>query len=475
MSQEDRLTGLVGFSGMKVPVKAATTAAITLSGEQTIDGIACVSDDRVLVKDQASGVNNGIYVVDSGDWERAPDADGPFDFVFGSLVPVASGTTNGSGIFRLTTTGTITPGTSSLAFSAMGLLSAPVPIASGGTGATTVPTAQANLLLGTQSTVASSATPDIWTGTGTQIDLTGSTGPITGFAAAPRAGISRVLVCASTPTLNHGANLLLPGSANYTATAGDVIYVYALTTTQFRLAIFKADGTAVVGRTFPAGIGPLPYAGTVAPTGFLLFGSDFSRTTYADLFAVVGTTYGEGDGVTTFGLRIPGRVVVAAGTGTTVEAVTASSGNGFTVTSNNTKWITGMTVVVSNLTGFGGTVAATTYYAVRVSATNVRLASTLALAQAGSPDITITGTGTATLTTTFTARANGEMGGEEGHAMSSTELLAHVHGGVPQNAANSANGAGTYGGANGNSSSTGGNAAANIMQPFIAVNQIISY
>lgn len=257
MSQEDRLTGLVGYSGMKVPVIAATTAAITLSGEQTIDGIACVTDDRVLVKDQASAVNNGIYVVDTGSWSRAPDADGPFDFVFGTLIPVASGSVNGGAVFRLTTTGEITPGTSSLSFSTMGLLATPVPIASGGTGASTVPTAQANLLIGTQSTVASSATPDIWTGTGTQIDFTGSTGPVTGFAAAPRAGIWRVLVCASTPSFTHGANLLLPGSANYTAAAGDIIVVYALSTTQFRLNIFKADGTAVV---VAASTIPLPTA-----------------------------------------------------------------------------------------------------------------------------------------------------------------------------------------------------------------------
>ena len=145
MSQEDRLTGLVGFSGMKVPVKAATTAAITLSGEQTIDGIACVSDDRVLVKDQASAVNNGIYVVDTGDWTRSPDADGAYDFVAGTLVPVFSGSVNGGAVFRLTTSGTITPGTSSLSFSSMGLLSTPVAVASGGTGAATAIAGLANL------------------------------------------------------------------------------------------------------------------------------------------------------------------------------------------------------------------------------------------------------------------------------------------------------------------------------------------
>jgi microcystin-dependent protein len=53
-----------------------------------------------------------------------------------------------------------------------------------------------------------------------------------------------------------------------------------------------------------------PFAGSTAPTSFLLcFGQAVSRTTYADLFATVGTTYGAGDGSTTFNLPdLRGRV-----------------------------------------------------------------------------------------------------------------------------------------------------------------------
>ena len=53
------------------------------------------------------------------------------------------------------------------------------------------------------------------------------------------------------------------------------------------------------------------FAGTVAPAGYiLLYGQTISRTTYADLFAVIGTTYGVGDGSTTFTLPdARGRVV----------------------------------------------------------------------------------------------------------------------------------------------------------------------
>lgn len=57
----------------KASVKAATTANITLSGTQTIDGIALIAGDRVLVKNQSDPSKNGIWVVAAGAWARATD------------------------------------------------------------------------------------------------------------------------------------------------------------------------------------------------------------------------------------------------------------------------------------------------------------------------------------------------------------------------------------------------------------------
>lgn len=61
----------------------------------------------------------------------------------------------------------------------------------------------------------------------------------------------------------------------------------------------------------PAGI-VMPFAGSTAPQGYLLCdGSAVSRTDYADLFAAIGTTYGSGDGSTTFNVPdLSGRVVL---------------------------------------------------------------------------------------------------------------------------------------------------------------------
>ena len=112
----DRINGARSSLAIKAPCIAATTANITLSGEQTIDGIACVTDDRVLVKDQTTTTANGIYVVDSGAWSRAPDFDGNEDITKGTITLVVSGTTNSNTYWRVTTTGDITIGSSNITF-----------------------------------------------------------------------------------------------------------------------------------------------------------------------------------------------------------------------------------------------------------------------------------------------------------------------------------------------------------------------
>lgn len=76
----------------KAPVVAATTGNITLSGTQTIDGVALIAGNRALVKNQTSNVDNGIYVVAAGAWARSGDADAWGELVSG-YVFVEQGTT----------------------------------------------------------------------------------------------------------------------------------------------------------------------------------------------------------------------------------------------------------------------------------------------------------------------------------------------------------------------------------------------
>lgn len=112
----DRLSGVNGGVATKKPVRVATTANITLSGEQTIDGVLTSSSD-VLVKDQSTSSQNGIYTTSSGAWTRREDADGVRDLVRGSLVFVNDGTVNSGTYWSLeASSDPIVPGTTSITF-----------------------------------------------------------------------------------------------------------------------------------------------------------------------------------------------------------------------------------------------------------------------------------------------------------------------------------------------------------------------
>jgi hypothetical protein len=111
---DNSITGL----DMKQSVRAATTANITLSGIQTVDGVSLVAGDRVLVKDQTAGAENGIYVVAAGAWARSADADGvpSNEVTAGMYTFVEEGTANGNTGWSLITANPITVGTTPLSF-----------------------------------------------------------------------------------------------------------------------------------------------------------------------------------------------------------------------------------------------------------------------------------------------------------------------------------------------------------------------
>jgi hypothetical protein len=85
----------------KASVVVATTANITLSGAQTIDGISVIAGDRVLVKDQSTASANGIYLCATGSWTRTTDADTYAELV-AAFTFVEKGTTNADSGFICT-------------------------------------------------------------------------------------------------------------------------------------------------------------------------------------------------------------------------------------------------------------------------------------------------------------------------------------------------------------------------------------
>ena len=103
----------------KDSVRVASTATVNISSAPAaIDGVTLSSDDRVLLKNQSTGSQNGIYVFNgSGSaMTRATDADADVEVTAGMFVFVEEGTTNADNGYVLTTDGTITVGSTSLTF-----------------------------------------------------------------------------------------------------------------------------------------------------------------------------------------------------------------------------------------------------------------------------------------------------------------------------------------------------------------------
>ena len=101
---------------VKDSVKATTTANITLSGTQTVDGVSLSADDRVLVKNQSTATQNGLYLVKSGGWVRTDDMASGANAA-GAFVFVEQGTLNAENGFTCTSnTGSAVVGTNNLTF-----------------------------------------------------------------------------------------------------------------------------------------------------------------------------------------------------------------------------------------------------------------------------------------------------------------------------------------------------------------------
>lgn len=107
----------------KQSVRAASTANVTIAGPGTsIDGVTLANGDRVLLKNQTTGSENGIYEFNgsAAAMTRAPDADVNAEVTSGMSMLVTEGTANGDKQWVLTTNDPIVVGTTSLTFAQLG-------------------------------------------------------------------------------------------------------------------------------------------------------------------------------------------------------------------------------------------------------------------------------------------------------------------------------------------------------------------
>jgi microcystin-dependent protein len=162
-----------------------------------------------------------------------------------------------------------------------------------------------------------------------------------------------------------------------TATTAELNYVDGVTS-NIQTQIDNVTSTAM-----PTGA-LVPYAGTSAPSGFLLcYGQEVSRTTYASLFSAIGTTYGTGDGSTTFNLPdLRGRAVAGQDDmgGSSANRLTGQSGGVNGDTLGGTGGNETHTLTEAELAAHTHTVNSVTVYGISGTGSNGQSASGLSFA-----------------------------------------------------------------------------------------------
>ena len=114
---DSQLQGLDVKNSVRVATTANGTLATAFANGQTVDGISLATGDRILLKDQSTGSENGIYTVNaSGAPTRATDFDENSEVTGGTFFFVEEGTVNADNGFVMTNDGTVTVGTTALVF-----------------------------------------------------------------------------------------------------------------------------------------------------------------------------------------------------------------------------------------------------------------------------------------------------------------------------------------------------------------------
>lgn len=351
---------------IKASVRVATTGPITLSGTQTIDGVAVIAGDRVLVKDQTTASQNGIYAVAAGSWSRATDADSDAEVTAGLFTFVEEGTANADSGWVLTTNAPVTLGTTSLTFTQF-------------SGAGQI-TAGAGL-----------------TKNGNTLDVV--------TASAQRIVVNADSIDLATTGVSAGTytSVTVDTYGRVTAGSNPVVVTSGKTlTVNNTLTVSGTDGSSVAFGT----------GGTVAYTGNKL--NAFAATTSAELAAVISDETGSGALVFANSPSFTTPALGAA-TATSINRValtqpatgsTLTVADGKTLTASNTLTLTG-TDGASVAFGAGGTVAYTSNnLSVFAATTSSQLAGIISdetgsgsLVFATSPTLTTPNIGAATATT----------------------------------------------------------------------------
>lgn len=322
--------GLSGLNTWKGSVRSASTGNLTLSGEQTVDGVALVADDTILVKNQTTASENGLYTVQQSTWYRSDDLVEGSDAA-GVAVFVNEGTSNADSIWVCTDdTGSATVGTDNLTF-------ATITTVIGAAGSDT------QVQFNSSGALAGDAGLIFNSGTGTLTATTLSDG----IASLNSGNLINLGVLTASGTVTGGT--LTDGALSSTAgtVTGGVAATFSGAVTGGTLtdgALSSTGGTVTggVAATFSGAVtGGTLTDGTLSSTAGAVTGVDTIVIDKANITQATDIT----TGVT---------INSSAGTITTVTAtVAALTSATFTVTNSD---VTATSVVVANTTSYSGTI-----------------------------------------------------------------------------------------------------------------------
>ncbi|MGD7237980.1 tail fiber protein, partial [Ralstonia pseudosolanacearum] len=236
----------------------------------------------------------------AGAWARAADADAALEVTPGMLVPVETGAANGDSLWQLATDAPITIGTTALAFE----------LVSGKTGV--VAGTYRSITVNSRGQVTGGTNPTTLAGYGITDAVTAAQGLAAGIGAD---------LATSNKAVGDLNALVTPGEYYYTSDNANapsghgVLKVWRESATMVFQLVHSSDnevftryrassGTWTAWRQLVGQAGLIGYfARSTAPNGWLKAnGAAVSRTTYAALYAEIGTTFGAGDGAATFNL-----------------------------------------------------------------------------------------------------------------------------------------------------------------------------
>jgi hypothetical protein len=375
----------------KPSVKVATTTNGTLStayaNAQTVDGVTLVTGDRILIKNQTTGSENGIYTVNaSGAPTRATDADTNAEVTGGFAVFVEQGTVNADTGWVLTNNGTTTVGTTALTFTQF----SGTGTYTNGTGITltgnvfaldtSVATTASNTQTFTNKTFDTAGTGNSFSINGTAITSNTGTGanvlassptlvtPTLGVASAT--SINKVAITApatgSTLTIADGKTLTASNTITFTATDGSTLAIGAGGTlgsaAYTSTSAYLAAGVTSLPSVTSVNSTTIPSASTLLVSGGALGTPSSATLTNATGLPVSSGISGLGTGVATF-LATPTSANLRA-------AITDESGTGALIFAGGN--IGAATATTPTYPDNSTAVATTAYVTAAVSASGVK-------------------------------------------------------------------------------------------------------